>query len=50
MDEAGLRSGFDRCLITDAELRLGAEGWRAFADPFPSWGEVSVEAEAAQVA
>jgi G3E family GTPase len=50
MNEAALRAGFDRCLLTDAELRLGAEGWRAFGDPFPAWGEVSVETEAARVA
>jgi len=50
MNEAALRAGFDRCLLTDAELRLGPEGWRAFGDPFPSWGELSVEAEAARVA
>ena len=50
MSEAVLRAGFDRCLLTDAELRLGPEGWRAFGDPFPSWGEPSVEAEAARVA
>jgi hypothetical protein len=46
MDEAMLRAGFDRCLLTDAELRLGPEGWRAFGDPFPPWSEVSVAAEA----
>lgn len=44
------KAGFDRCLVTDAEPRLGAEGWRALADPFPAWGEGSVEADAAQVA
>jgi G3E family GTPase len=50
MNEAALRAGFDACLLTDAELRLGPEGWRAFGDPFPSWGELSVAAEAARVA
>jgi len=50
MSEAALRAGFDSCLLTDAELRLGPEGWRAFADIFTSWGEVPVEAEAARVA
>ncbi len=50
MHEAALRLGCDRCLLTDAELHLGVEGWRAFDDPFPSWGELSDSAEAAQVA
>jgi len=41
MDEAALRASFDRCLLSDDELRLGVEGWSTFGDPFPSWGEVS---------
>lgn len=37
MDEQALRQAFDNCLLTDAEMALGAAGWRAFADPFPAW-------------
>ena len=40
MDEGMLRDGFERCLLTDEELMLGPDGWRAFEDPFPSWGEL----------
>ncbi|NJM91195.1 MAG: GTP-binding protein [Myxococcales bacterium] len=46
MNEAALRAGFDRCLLTDDELRLGADGWQALEDPFPSWGGLFVEDEA----
>lgn len=27
-----------RCLLTAGELDSGPEAWRAYADPFPSWG------------
>lgn len=37
MDEAGLRAGFEACLLTDDELAVGPEGWRSFPDPFASW-------------
>ena len=37
MNEAELRAGFDRCLLTDEELLLGPEGWSRFPDSFPSW-------------
>ncbi len=40
MDEAALRRGFEACLLSDAELALGPAAWRAFDDPFPSWGEL----------
>ncbi len=49
MDEAALRAGLDRCLLTDAELELGPEGWRAFGDPFPSWGDAPGQYEASAV-
>ncbi len=45
MDEGGLRHGLDRCLLSEAELSLGASGWAGFHDPFPSWtGRVPAEA------
>lgn len=45
MDEGGLRHGLDRCLLSKAELSLGASGWAGFHDPFPSWtGRVPAEA------
>lgn len=36
-DEADLRRRLDACLLTDAELALGAERWATFADPFAPW-------------
>ncbi|MFO0742414.1 MAG: zinc metallochaperone GTPase ZigA [Labilithrix sp.] len=38
MDEASLRAGLEHCLLTDAEMKLGPSQWRAFPDPFASWG------------
>jgi G3E family GTPase len=37
MDEAELRARLDACLLSDAELALGPEGWAAFDDPFGDW-------------
>jgi hypothetical protein len=37
MNEWELRRRLDQCLLTDAEMALGKEGWRRFADPFPRW-------------
>jgi len=37
MDEAALRRGFDACLLTPAEMRLGERGWKFLSDPFPAW-------------
>ncbi|MFQ3663562.1 MAG: GTP-binding protein [Chloroflexaceae bacterium] len=37
MDEADLRARLDACLLTDAEMELGPEGWAAFDDPFGDW-------------
>jgi hypothetical protein len=38
MDEAALRSMLDVCLLTDAEMALGPEGWAVqFEDPLPPW-------------
>jgi G3E family GTPase len=49
MDEAELRAGFDRCLLTDAELEAGPEAWKRLPDPFPSWGPVAGDGEAQPV-
>jgi hypothetical protein len=37
IDPALWRAKFDACLLTDEEYALGANAWRKFADPFPSW-------------
>jgi G3E family GTPase len=37
MDETAIRGRLDECLLTDAELALGAAAWTRFPDPFPEW-------------
>lgn len=37
MNHDAVRAALDACLLTDAELALGPDGWRAFEDPFPEW-------------
>lgn len=37
MQQEALIAGFDACLLTEAEMALGMEGWRHFSDPFPRW-------------
>lgn len=37
VDQQNLKSALDACLLTDAEMSLGPEQWKHFADPFPSW-------------
>lgn len=32
-----LQRQFDSCLLSDDEMAGGAEAWRTFPDPFPSW-------------
>ncbi len=46
MDEAALRRGFDACLLTPAEMRLGPSGWALLPDPFPIWRHQPEGAEA----
>ncbi len=41
MDEAALRAVLDACLLSDAEMALGPEGWSAFEDPFGAWTLIS---------
>jgi len=37
MDPEVLKSCFDACLLTDAEMALGEDAWRRLDDPFPAW-------------
>ncbi len=37
IDFAQLGAELDTCLLNDAELASGAEGWAHYADPFGSW-------------
>lgn len=37
VDEEEMRRRFDACLLTDAEMELGVEGWREFADELVPW-------------
>jgi G3E family GTPase len=37
LDAKQWREKFDACLLTDDEYAMGADGWKAFADPFPAW-------------
>lgn len=37
IDFAQLTSKLDECLLSDAEMALGIEGWRLLADPFGPW-------------
>jgi G3E family GTPase len=37
VDRRPLQAALDACLLSDAELSKGPEGWRDFPDPFPSW-------------
>jgi G3E family GTPase len=37
VDRPTLEAQLDVCLLTDEEMVEGPEGWKNFADPFPSW-------------
>ena len=42
MDRDKVTSKFDACLLTDEEMTLEPEMWRArFNDAFPKWGEAT---------
>ena len=44
MDREKVTSKFDACLLTDEEMALEPEMWRAkFYDPFPVWREATDE-------
>ena len=37
VDQAALTVALDGCLLTAAEMALGAKRWRRWKDPFPGW-------------
>ena len=37
IDFARLNAELDDCLLNDAEMAMGVEGWRSLADPFGPW-------------
>ncbi|MDO8183966.1 zinc metallochaperone GTPase ZigA [Conexibacter sp. JD483] len=37
LDRAAIETTLDSCLLTDAELALGPDGWRDLPDPLPAW-------------
>ena len=37
IDFARLNAELDDCLLNDAEMALGVEGWRSLPDPFGPW-------------
>jgi len=39
MDEAKLKNRLNACLLSDAEMALGADVWQQWSDPFPAWLE-----------
>jgi G3E family GTPase len=39
IDFAQLTAELDSCLLTDAEMAVGVEGWRRMPDPFGPWQE-----------
>ncbi|MGE4531305.1 MAG: zinc metallochaperone GTPase ZigA [Acidithiobacillus sp.] len=43
MNESAIRAMLDDCLLTDAEMQPGKDGWRAMPDPFPSWEQEILE-------
>jgi len=45
LDESAIRRNLDACLLTDAEMALGAKAWAKLPDPFPRWA-VDAEQEA----
>jgi G3E family GTPase len=40
IDFAQLTAELDNCLLTDAEMALGTDGWAALPDPFGPWHEM----------
>lgn len=42
IDFAQLTAELDNCLLTDAEMALGTDGWVALPDPFGPWHEMEV--------
>ena len=47
LDPAAIQARLDACLLTDAEMARGPEGWQELDDPFPDWLEAVPEEEEA---
>ncbi|MGE4530221.1 MAG: hypothetical protein AB7C98_02745 [Acidithiobacillus sp.] len=43
MNESAIRAKLDACLLTDAEMQMGKEGWRTLPDPFSRWEQEILE-------
>eukprot|EP00955_Chlamydomonas_euryale_P057517 356800-Chlamydomonas_euryale.AAC.1 len=43
MDEAAIRAMLDGCLLSDAEMALGPDGWAAFEDELPPWDVIAAD-------
>ncbi|WP_130803766.1 zinc metallochaperone GTPase ZigA [Acinetobacter ihumii] len=39
MDESYLIAQFDACLLSDAEMAMGPEGWQQMYNPFEAWAD-----------
>ena len=37
LDKEALINKLDACLLTEEELKLGADNWKTLPDPFPAW-------------
>lgn len=37
MDKVALSEAFEKCLLTDEEMKIGHTDWTRFVDPFPEW-------------
>jgi len=46
-DERALTAAFDACLLTDAELAAGEDGWQGYDDPWPAWALAGSDDEGA---
>lgn len=45
MNEAALRTMFNKCLLTDEEMQLGQSQWRQFSDEFGDWDDEPAPSE-----
>jgi len=45
LDRDAIVAMLDACLLTEAEMALGADAWQTFADPFPVWAMASDDDE-----
>jgi G3E family GTPase len=44
--ETEMRRALDACLLSDAEMVRGPEGWAKLPDPFPAWAPIAEETSA----